>query len=78
MNNEPFAETDAAFRLAYSIIMLNMDQHNHNAKRLNIPMTADDFIKNLRGLNGKGDFDQEMLSAIFNAIKYAIQSVHSK
>lgn len=68
-NNEPFANTDAAFRLAYAIIMLNMDQHNHNAKKLNIPMTVDDFIKNLRGLNGNSDFDVEMLKEVFNAIK---------
>lgn len=69
MNGEPFADTDAAFRLAYAIIMLNMDQHNLTAKRLNIPMTAEDFKKNLRGCNGKRDFDDEMLESIFNAIK---------
>lgn len=75
MNNRPFASADAAFQLAYSIIMLNVDQHNHNAKRLNVPMKAEDFQKNLRGLNGdtkrneNGDFDQDMLSAVFNAIK---------
>lgn len=68
-NNEPFANPDAAFRLAYAIIMLNMDQHNHNAKKLNVPMTVEDFTKNLRGLNGSSDFDQEMLIEIFNAIK---------
>jgi len=68
-NNEPFANTDAAFRLAYAIIMLNMDQHNHNAKKLNIPMTVDDFVKNLRGLNGNSDFEPEMLREVFNAIK---------
>lgn len=69
MNNEPFADTDAAFALAYAIIMLNMDQHNYNAKRLNIPMTPEDFQKNLRGVNGKGDFDSDMLAAIYSAIK---------
>ena len=68
-NNAPFANTDAAFSLAYAIIMLNMDQHNSNAKRLNVPMTQEDFLKNLRGLNGGVDFDQEMLSNVFNAIK---------
>uniref|UniRef100_A0A1B0DDP3 Uncharacterized protein n=1 Tax=Phlebotomus papatasi TaxID=29031 RepID=A0A1B0DDP3_PHLPP len=68
-NGEPFANTDAAFRLAYAIIMLNMDQHNYNAKRLNIPMTAEDFLKNLRGLNGSSDFDQDMLLSVYNAIK---------
>lgn len=49
--------------------MLNMDQHNHNAKRLNIPMTAEDFMKNLRGLNGNSDFDSDMLLAVYNSIK---------
>lgn len=68
-NNEPFHNTDAAFRLAYAIIMLNMDQHNHNAKKLNVPMTPEDFTKNLRGLNGSTDFDPEMLGEVFNAIK---------
>lgn len=68
-NGEPFSNTDAAFSLAYAIIMLNMDQHNSNAKRLNVPMTPEDFLKNLRGLNGGTDFDQEMLLTVFNAIK---------
>ncbi|XP_063386835.1 Golgi-specific brefeldin A-resistance guanine nucleotide exchange factor 1 [Cydia fagiglandana] len=68
-NGEPFANTDAAFRLAYAVIMLNMDQHNHNAKKLNVPMTVEDFVKNLRGCNGTGDFDQSMLEAIFYSIK---------
>ncbi|XP_055856170.1 Golgi-specific brefeldin A-resistance guanine nucleotide exchange factor 1 [Episyrphus balteatus] len=68
-NNEPFANTDAAFSLAYAIIMLNMDQHNSNAKRLNVPMTPEDFFKNLRGLDGGKDFDQEMLAKVFSSIK---------
>lgn len=50
--------------------MLNMDQHNHNAKKLNIPMTIEDFVKNLRGCNGNNDFDQKMLEAVFTSIKY--------
>lgn len=69
MNKEPFADTDAAYRLAYAIIMLNVDQHNTNAKKKNIPMSAEDFTRNLRGCNGEGDFDPDMLAAIFNAIK---------
>lgn len=68
-HQEPFANPDAAFRLAYAIIMLNMDQHNHNAKKLNVPMTVDDFIKNLRGLNDNSDFDQQMLADVYNSIK---------
>lgn len=38
-NNKPFANVDAAFTLVYAIIMLNVDQHNHNAKKQNEPMT---------------------------------------
>uniref|UniRef100_A0A1A9ZR77 SEC7 domain-containing protein n=1 Tax=Glossina pallidipes TaxID=7398 RepID=A0A1A9ZR77_GLOPL len=68
-NGEPFANNDAAFKLAYAVIMLNMDQHNLNAKRRNQPMTQEGFLKNLRGLNGKGDFNQDMLASIFNSIK---------
>lgn len=49
--------------------MLNVDQHNSNAKRLNVPMTQEGFLKNLRGVNGGGDYDQELLATIFNAIK---------
>lgn len=46
-----------------------MDQHNYNAKRLNIPMTVDDFVKNLRGCDNNGDFNLEMLQTIYNRIK---------
>ncbi|CAB0040980.1 unnamed protein product [Trichogramma brassicae] len=68
-NNHPFASTDAAFTLAYAIIMLNVDQHNINVKRQNNPMTAEDFKKNLKSTNGDADFDQEMLDEIYTAIK---------
>ncbi|XP_063243123.1 Golgi-specific brefeldin A-resistance guanine nucleotide exchange factor 1 isoform X2 [Bacillus rossius redtenbacheri] len=68
-NGEPFANADAAFTLAYAIIMLNVDQHNHNVKRQNTPMTAEAFKRNLKKVNGGEDFDQEMLVEIYNAIK---------
>lgn len=51
--------------------MLNVDQHNHNVKKQNNPMTPKDFKKNLKKVNGGNDFDQEMLDEIYNAIKYA-------
>ena len=35
-----FANADAAFTLAYAIIMLNVDQHNANMKQQK-PMTAE-------------------------------------
>lgn len=39
-NNAPFASVDAAFTLAYAVIMLNVDQHNQIAKRQQQPMNA--------------------------------------
>uniref|UniRef100_A0A1B6FF78 SEC7 domain-containing protein n=3 Tax=Cuerna arida TaxID=1464854 RepID=A0A1B6FF78_9HEMI len=68
-NNEPFANADAAFTLAYAVIMLNVDQHNHNVKRQNNPMTPDEFKRNLKKVNGGQDFDQDMLDDIYLAIK---------
>ena len=41
LNGEPFANADAAFTLGYAVIILNVDQHNHNAKKQNIPMTVE-------------------------------------
>ncbi|KAK9505516.1 hypothetical protein O3M35_009555 [Rhynocoris fuscipes] len=68
-NGEPFADADAAFTLAYAVIMLNVDQHNHNAKKQNNPMSAEDFKRNLKSVNGGQDFDEEMLDDIYNSIK---------
>lgn len=60
---------DAAFTLAYAVIMLNVDQHNYNVKRQNNPMTNEGFKKNLKAVNGGKDFDQSMLDEIYKAIK---------
>ncbi|XP_046405240.1 Golgi-specific brefeldin A-resistance guanine nucleotide exchange factor 1 isoform X2 [Ischnura elegans] len=68
-NGKPFVHSDAAFTLAYAVIMLNVDQHNYNAKKQSIPMTSEDFMKNLKGVNGGKDFEKEMLEDIYNAIK---------
>jgi len=68
-NGEPFADADAAFTLAYAVIMLNVDQHNYNVKRQNNPMTVDEFKRNLKKVNGGQDFDQELLDDIYTAIK---------
>ncbi|GFO18536.1 Golgi-specific brefeldin a-resistance guanine nucleotide exchange factor 1 isoform a [Plakobranchus ocellatus] len=68
-NGEPFHNVDAAFTLTYAVIMLNVDQHNHNAKKQNIPMTAEEFKRNLSKVNGGGNFDQDMLQEIFMAIR---------
>ncbi|XP_041644664.1 Golgi-specific brefeldin A-resistance guanine nucleotide exchange factor 1 isoform X1 [Cheilinus undulatus] len=69
VNGSPFMTNDAGFALAYAVIMLNTDQHNHNVRKQNIPMTVEQFKKNLKGVNGNKDFDQDMLEDIYAAIK---------
>jgi brefeldin A-resistance guanine nucleotide exchange factor 1 len=60
------ATQDAAYVLAYSVIMLNTDQHNpQNRKR----MTVEDYQRNLRGVNDRKDFDPEYLAGIHESIR---------
>ncbi len=68
-NGDQFANSDAAFTLAYAVIMLNVDQHNKNHTKTNDPMTLDQFRRNLRGTNGGADHDQDMLEEIYHAIR---------
>ncbi|XP_018083084.1 Golgi-specific brefeldin A-resistance guanine nucleotide exchange factor 1 isoform X4 [Xenopus laevis] len=68
-NGTPFENSDACFALAYAVIMLNTDQHNHNVRKQNVPMTLEEFRKNLKGVNDGKDFDQDMLEDIYHAIK---------
>lgn len=49
INDDPLQDADAAFTLAYAVIMLNVDQHNKNATKNNDPMTLEEFTRNLRG-----------------------------
>jgi brefeldin A-resistance guanine nucleotide exchange factor 1 len=68
-NGNQLADADAAFTLAYAVIMLNVDQHNKNATKTSDPMTPEQFMRNLRGTNGGGNHDQEMLAEIYTAIR---------
>ncbi|XP_003377440.1 putative Sec7 domain protein [Trichinella spiralis] len=68
-NGTPFASTDAAFTLAYAVIMLNVDQHNPQAKRQQQPMSLEQFVKNLNGVNGGDNFDRTMLEKIYQAVR---------
>ncbi|KAJ1370138.1 G-box binding factor [Parelaphostrongylus tenuis] len=68
-NNEPFNHVDAAFTLSYAIIMLNTDQHNPQVRKNQPPMTVDCFKRNLSGTNGGTDFDPNMLTSMYDAIK---------
>ncbi|KAJ2716264.1 GDP/GTP exchange factor for ARF, partial [Coemansia spiralis] len=60
------ATMDAAFILAFAIIMLNTDQHSRQVKNR---MGLDDFARNLRGVNDGHDFPQAFLSDIYDAIR---------
>lgn len=59
------ADKDAAFLLAYSLIMLNTDQHNSQVKK---KMSEEDFIKNNRSINGGQDLPRDFLSELYHSI----------
>eukprot|EP00795_Rhopilema_esculentum_P008272 gene8272-14228_t len=67
-NSEGYANTDSVFTLAYAIIMLNVDQHNANVRQQK-SMTVDEFKRNVKGVNGGGNFPEEMIEEIYNSIK---------
>nr|KAJ3421655.1 guanine nucleotide exchange protein for ADP-robosylation factor [Polyrhizophydium stewartii] len=65
-NPKAFSSADTAYVLAYSVIMLNTDQHNAQVKRR---MTKEDFLKNNRGIDEGKDLPAEFLGAIFDEIQ---------
>jgi hypothetical protein len=67
-NSGTFPTADAAFILAFSIIMLNTDLHNPAIKEER-KMTIQSFIRMNSGVCDGGDFPDEMLTDIFNRIK---------
>lgn len=60
-----FAYADTAYVLAFSVIMLNTDQHSKSVKNR---MTPEDFIKNNRGIDDGKSLPDEYLLKIFNEI----------
>ncbi|KAF1780031.1 Guanine nucleotide exchange factor, N-terminal [Phytophthora cactorum] len=70
----PLADADAAFVLAFSIIMLNTDLHSdHIAKK----MTIEEFIRNNRGINAGQDLPTEYLTDLYyNILEKEIQMQH--
>ncbi|KAF9325578.1 Brefeldin A-inhibited guanine nucleotide-exchange protein 1 [Podila minutissima] len=64
-NGKVFANADTAYTLAFSVIMLNTDQHSDSVKRR---MDVQDFIKNNRGINDNANLPDEYLSEIFHNI----------
>ncbi|KAN0067536.1 hypothetical protein V8E54_014405 [Elaphomyces granulatus] len=65
-NPNAFANADTAYVLAYSVIMLNTDQHSSKMKGRR--MTREDFIRNNRGINDSQDLPDDYLSSIFDEI----------
>ncbi|KAF2282658.1 hypothetical protein GH714_043768 [Hevea brasiliensis] len=64
-NLKVFTSADTAYVLAYSVIMLNTDAHNPMVKN---KMSADDFIRNNRGIDDGKDLPEEYLRSLFERI----------
>ena len=67
-NPSVFPTADAAFILAFSVIMLNTDLHNPAIKEER-RMTKEGFIRNNRGICDGQDLPEELLTSIFDRIK---------
>ncbi|RDX96898.1 Brefeldin A-inhibited guanine nucleotide-exchange protein 2, partial [Mucuna pruriens] len=70
-NPKAFSSADTAYVLAYSVIMLNTDAHNSMVKNkvhYNPIMSADDFIRNNRGIDDGKDLPEEYLRSLFERI----------
>lgn len=65
-NPDVFANADTAYVLAYSVIMLNTDQHSVKLKGKR--MTLEDFVKNNGGINDNADLPEELLRGIYDEI----------
>jgi hypothetical protein len=66
-NPRSFRHQDTAFKLAYSVIMLNTDAHNPAIKAAR-KMTKEGFVRNNRGLDDGHDLSQEFLETIYDRI----------
>ena len=62
--------SDSIVTLAFAVMLLNTDLHTPNLKSEK-KMQVQDFINNLRGVDGGGDFDGKLLKQIYKGIKKA-------
>jgi hypothetical protein len=67
-NSDVFPTADAAFILAFSIIMLNTDLHNPAIKEER-RMTKEGFVRNNSGICDGKDLPPELLTSLFDRIK---------
>ena len=63
---DEIADEDAAYLLAFSIIMLNTDLYNPQVRRR---MSKEEYKRNVRGGNKGRDFDPAYLDAMYDALK---------
>ena len=70
-----FSNADAAFILAFALVMLNTDQHNASMKGRQ-PMTEQQFISNLRGVND-GSAHRLQTPRQPTLTHYALQPAHT-
>uniref|UniRef100_A0A6N2M2V0 SEC7 domain-containing protein n=1 Tax=Salix viminalis TaxID=40686 RepID=A0A6N2M2V0_SALVM len=64
-NAKVFSSADTAYVLAYSVILLNTDAHKPMVKN---KMSADDFIRNNRGIDDGKDLPEQYLRFLFERI----------
>ncbi len=58
--------SDAVYVLAYSVIMLNTDQHSSQVRKR---MDFEAYARNLRGVNDGADFSHDYLHSVFDSIR---------
>ena len=63
-----FQSPDTVHTLAFSTVMLNVDQHNPNIQDSR-RMTKEQFVRNNRGIDGGSDLPRDMLEALYDSIK---------
>lgn len=61
-----FSNADAAYILAYSVILLNTDLHSPQIKRR---MTVDNFVINNAGIDDGNDLPREFLQKVYDEIQ---------
>jgi len=67
ISHNPFRNSDAAFILSFSTIMLNTDLHNENMQD-DKRMTVEQFVRNNRGINDGQDLPEAFLVILYNSI----------
>lgn len=74
-NPDVFSNADTVYVLAYSVIMLNTDQHSRQVKTR---MTVENFIMNNSGIDEGKDVPREILESIFAEIQNNEIKLHSE